>query len=78
MQLNATQPVDNYWVRANPSVALSDGQGFAGGINSAILRYVGAPDSNPTTDQTPSVIPLNESNLHALVDPADVSAIRDV
>ncbi|EJF60579.1 laccase [Dichomitus squalens LYAD-421 SS1] len=67
--LNATQAVDNYWIRANPSVALPDGQGFAGGINSAILRYVGAPDSDPTTNQTPSVIPLNESNLHALVDP---------
>ncbi|KAI0351889.1 laccase [Trametes cingulata] len=68
--LNATQPVDNYWIRANPSVALTDGQGFAGGINSAILRYVGAPETDPTTTQTPSVIPLSEADLHALVDPA--------
>lgn len=72
-QLNATQPVDNYWIRANPSVALSNGTGFAGGLNSAILRYVGAPDTDPTTTQTPSVIPLVEANLHALVDPAAVS-----
>ncbi|KAI0766898.1 laccase [Trametes elegans] len=68
--LNATQPVDNYWIRANPSLALPDGQGFADGINSAILRYSGAPPNEPTTDQTPSVIPLVEANLHALVDPA--------
>ncbi|RDX40997.1 laccase [Lentinus brumalis] len=68
--LNATQPVDNYWIRANPSVALPNGTGFAGGLNSAILRYAGAPDADPTTSQTPSVIPLVESDLHALVDPA--------
>ncbi|KAI1785170.1 laccase [Ganoderma leucocontextum] len=68
--LNATQAVDNYWVRANPSFTVTNGQGFAGAINSAILRYVGAPDSDPTTAQTPSVIPLNESYLHPLFSPA--------
>ncbi len=55
------------------SVALPNGTGFAGGLNSAILRYAGAPDADPTTSQTPSVIPLVESDLHALVDPAAVS-----
>ena len=65
--------MDNYWIRANPSFTNAGGQGFAGAINSAILRYVGAPESDPTTSQTPSVIPLNESDLHALDNPAAVS-----
>nr|AHG97584.1 laccase 1 [Grifola frondosa] len=34
--LNANQTVNNYWIRANPSFGTT---GFAGGINSAILRY---------------------------------------
>nr|QJT78376.1 laccase 1 [Trametes hirsuta] len=61
--LNANQPVANYWVRANPNFGTT---GFAGGINSAILRYQGAPNAEPTTTQTPSVIPLIETNLHPL------------
>ncbi|KAI0362952.1 laccase [Pilatotrama ljubarskyi] len=61
--LNANQPVDNYWIRANPNVGTV---GFDGGINSAILRYSGAPAIEPTTTQTPSVIPLVETNLHPL------------
>nr|AAB63444.1 phenoloxidase [Trametes sp. I-62] len=61
--LNANQAVDNYWVRANPSFG---NVGFSGGINSAILRYAGAPAIEPTTNQTTSVIPLNEVNLHPL------------
>ncbi|OBZ65329.1 Laccase-2 [Grifola frondosa] len=68
--LNATQPIDNYWIRANPSVAGTNGTGFTNGINSAILRYVGAPIQDPNTTQTPSTNPLNETNLHALTDPA--------
>nr|QMP96873.1 laccase 8 precursor [Cerrena sp.] len=62
--LNANQPVGNYWVRANPNVGTT---GFANGINSAILRYEGAPVAEPTTVQSPSVIPLVEANLHPLV-----------
>lgn len=61
--LHADQEVDNYWVRANPNRGT---RGFAGGINSAILRYIGAPDEEPTT---PEVIPKNtlvEANLHNL------------
>nr|AMT85332.1 laccase [Trametes versicolor] len=61
--LNANQTVGNYWVRANPNFGTV---GFAGGINSAILRYQGAPVAEPTTTQTPSVIPLIETNLHPL------------
>ncbi|KAH0826913.1 laccase [Lanmaoa asiatica] len=64
--LNATQPVDNYWVRALPNIA---GATFSGGTSSAILRYSGAASQDPTTNQTPSVLPLLEPNLHTLVNP---------
>ncbi|KIJ21193.1 laccase [Paxillus involutus ATCC 200175] len=64
--LNATKPVANYWIRALPSTVNST---FIGGLNSAILRYNGAPDVDPTTNQTKSVMPLLEQNLHALINP---------
>ncbi|KIK54007.1 hypothetical protein GYMLUDRAFT_77296 [Collybiopsis luxurians FD-317 M1] len=48
--LNATQNVDNYWVRALPS--FPPGADFSGGKNSAILRYQGAPEAEPTTSST--------------------------
>ncbi|KAH0826954.1 laccase [Lanmaoa asiatica] len=64
--MNATQPVGNYWIRALPSTPFST---FTGGANSAILRYNGAPSQDPTTVQTPSVLPLLEPNLHTLVNP---------
>jgi iron transport multicopper oxidase len=64
--LKADQPTSNYWVRSLPN---SGTQGFDGGVNSAILRYVGAPDVDPTTNET-STIPLLETNLHPLVNPA--------
>ncbi|KAH9897815.1 Cupredoxin [Cubamyces lactineus] len=54
---------DNYWIRANPN---SGTAGFADGINSAILRYIGAPYKEPTTTQSPFVNPLVETNLHPL------------
>ncbi|KAJ3929520.1 MAG: laccase lcc6 [Lentinula lateritia] len=63
--LNANQTVGNYWIRANPSVGTT---GFTGGINSAILRYVGAPVADPVTVST-SVNPLLETSLHPLVSP---------
>ena len=63
--MNANQPVGNYWIRANPNLGTT---GFVGGINSAILRYEGAPVAEPTTNQTVSVKPLNEPDLHPLVD----------
>ncbi|KAH7891028.1 laccase [Phlebopus sp. FC_14] len=64
--LEANQPVDNYWIRALPSTANAT---FHGGLNSAILRYNGAPDADPTSNQTKSVMPLLETNLHTLVHP---------
>ncbi|CAK5284939.1 unnamed protein product [Mycena citricolor] len=65
--LTADQAIDNYWIRANPNTGPA---GFAGGINSAILRYIGANESEPTTSQDTSVNGLvNEVNLHPLVNP---------
>ncbi|KAF8317282.1 laccase [Cantharellus anzutake] len=57
--LTANQPIGNYWIRANPS---SGSQGFAGGINSAILRYEGAPALEPNgTVQTLGTTLLEQS-----------------
>jgi iron transport multicopper oxidase len=61
--LTTNQPVANYWIRANPNLGT---RGFAGGLNSAILRYSGAPDADPTSTQTPNSNPLVEANLHPL------------
>ncbi|KAJ7166783.1 laccase 1 precursor [Mycena filopes] len=61
--VTANQPIGNYWVRANPNTGIP---GFAGGINSAILRYVGAPAAEPTTSST-GTNPLVETSLHPLV-----------
>ncbi|KAJ7147572.1 yellow laccase [Mycena crocata] len=63
--LNALQPVNNYWIRANPQL-LNSNMGFANGINSAILRYVGAPESDPSSVSTLNNA-LVETNLHPLV-----------
>lgn len=64
--MNATQPVGNYWIRALPNTPNAT---FAGGLNSAILRYNGAPSQDPTTNHTTSRMPLLEQNLHALINP---------
>ncbi|KAI0737335.1 TvLac7 [Daedaleopsis nitida] len=66
--LEANQTVNNYWIRAEPNNVMA--HGFANGINSAILRYEGAPEAEPTTAQDTSVNPLNEVNLHPLTNPA--------
>jgi len=68
--LNANQPVDNYWIRALPNTG---GNGlnttFAGGLNSAILRYKGAPVADPTTSQQTQNDKLLETDLHPLNNP---------
>jgi len=63
--LNTNQPVSNYWVRAHPNVGP---QGFKNGVNSAILRYLGAPAVDPTTASS-STNPMIETNLHPLSNP---------
>ncbi|KAK0430099.1 laccase [Armillaria borealis] len=65
--LNANQRIGNYWMRASPNLGT---QGFQGGINSGVVRYVGAASGDPTSNQTTSVIPLLETNLHPLENPA--------
>ncbi|KAF9533796.1 laccase [Crepidotus variabilis] len=60
--LIANQKVDNYWVRADPNVGT---KGFEGGLNSAILRYVDASESEPTSVSSTSNR-LFETNLHPL------------
>ncbi|KAG2139726.1 laccase [Suillus clintonianus] len=64
--LVADQPVDNYWICSLPNMANAT---CDGGMNSAILRYKGAPMADPTTVNTSSINPLNETNLHALINP---------
>nr|AYR00612.1 laccase D [Antrodiella faginea] len=59
--LNANQPVGNYWIRAQPNVGQD--LSFDGGLNSAILRYVGAPNEEPTTIVGNDNTPLNEADL---------------
>ncbi|THU88238.1 laccase [Dendrothele bispora CBS 962.96] len=67
--LNANQPVDNYRIRAQPPNATSLSIGFKDGINSAILRYKGAPDSEPTTSPPQDVVLLNDAQLAPLENP---------
>ncbi|KXN82641.1 Laccase-1 [Leucoagaricus sp. SymC.cos] len=64
--LNANQPVANYWIRSKPNTG-GDGLNatFDGGINSAILRYKGAPAADPKTAQ-PQTNLLLEPDLHPL------------
>ncbi|KAJ7828953.1 laccase [Mycena olivaceomarginata] len=62
--LTADQAVDNYWIR---TVANGGTSGFDNGINSAILRYVGAADADPTTNASTSTAALVETDLHPLV-----------
>jgi iron transport multicopper oxidase len=65
--LEANQPINNYWIRALPN---NGPVGFDGGVNSAILRYKGAKNVEPTTQQDVSTNPLKESKLPPLSDPA--------
>ncbi|RXW17574.1 hypothetical protein EST38_g8286 [Candolleomyces aberdarensis] len=71
--LHANRPVDNYWIRADPNLGTD---GFAGGINSAILRYAGAPVREPTTDRVPFNNPLLETRLQPLNSPAAPGVAR--
>jgi iron transport multicopper oxidase len=64
--LVADQPVDNYWMRSLPNLTHAS---FEGGMNSAILRYQGAPNADPTTVYTTPEITLKETDLHPLINP---------
>ncbi|CAL1709847.1 unnamed protein product [Somion occarium] len=64
--VNADQPVGNYWIRAEPNFGLT---GFENGVNTAILRYVGAPPIDPKTKPNNCSRLLNEVDLHPLEHP---------
>jgi hypothetical protein len=57
-------------IRFNPNLGT---QGFDGGLNSAILRYDGAEDEDPTTEETDSTAALVETDLVPLDNPGAVS-----
>ncbi|KAI0786920.1 multicopper oxidase [Abortiporus biennis] len=63
--LEANQPVNNYWMRAQPDLGVN--VTTVGGVNSAILRYEGAPEEEPTTTQSQSKLPLLETSLHPFI-----------
>ncbi|THH28682.1 hypothetical protein EUX98_g5501 [Antrodiella citrinella] len=65
--VNANQPVGNYWIRANPNLGV--GLGFEGGINSAVLRYVGAPNADPPVIEEKAGRHLKEPDLHPIENP---------
>ncbi|OAX41113.1 laccase [Rhizopogon vinicolor AM-OR11-026] len=64
--LEANKSVDNYWIRSFPNIS---GTSFDGGMNSAILRYNGAQQVDPTTNDTIAKMALEEWNLHTLINP---------
>ncbi|KAJ6598085.1 laccase 3 [Mycena vulgaris] len=61
--LKANQWPDNYWIRSVPNFGDTS---FTGGVNSAILRYLLAPNRDPKTKNTTSTMPLLETSLHPL------------
>ncbi|KAI6149943.1 laccase [Pisolithus tinctorius] len=61
--LEANQPVDNYWIRALPGSYPSN---FSDGLNSGILRYEGAPATDPANRTWVLNNVLDETNLHPL------------
>ncbi|KAI5836564.1 multicopper oxidase [Schizophyllum commune H4-8] len=66
--VHANQRIGNYWIRANPSFGTI---GFAGGLNSAVLHYIGASSSEPAEVDTEPVSssPFVETALRPLENP---------
>ncbi|KAF5353354.1 hypothetical protein D9756_007800 [Leucocoprinus leucothites] len=68
--LHTNQRVDNYWIRALPNSGNRNiSTTFANGVNSAILRYKGAPNREPKSNQQKNVNALSETDLHPLHNP---------
>nr|CDJ79885.1 benzenediol:oxygen oxidoreductase [Coprinus comatus] len=62
--LDANQAVDNYWIRGLPRSGVpSLKAGYEGGLNSAILRYQGAPITEPQTTDNENAALLDEAQL---------------
>jgi len=74
--VEASQPVDNYWIRARSNLP---NQTFRDGVSSAIFRYKGAPDEEPPVEweivnntlvvATPTHAPLLGNMIHPLLNP---------
>ncbi|KAF8492094.1 hypothetical protein JB92DRAFT_2835480 [Gautieria morchelliformis] len=68
-QLNANQPVANYWIRAPPTdgtpEGLVDNSNMNANFTLAVLRYAGAPNAEPvgSTNSTATNL-LVDKNLH--------------
>ncbi|TEB37779.1 laccase [Coprinellus micaceus] len=79
--LVANQTESNYWIRAQPNVGFGDLENIVtGGINSAILHYVGAPDVEPPDPELPLPVPklpLLEPSLHPFSDEIAEELTRD-
>ncbi|KAF9445763.1 multicopper oxidase [Macrolepiota fuliginosa MF-IS2] len=68
--LNAGQPVGNYWIRALPNSGHRHlSSDFTNGVNSAILRYSGAPNTDPVSTQQATQRKLVETELHPMSSP---------
>ncbi|KAJ7890152.1 laccase-1 [Mycena olivaceomarginata] len=64
--LNANQTVDNYWIRAPPTGGNPiNNPNFNASLTLAILRYVGAPEVEPTTVNVPGA-KLDDSLMHPI------------
>ncbi|KAF7342452.1 putative Laccase-1 [Mycena venus] len=64
--LNANQSVDNYWIRAPPTGGnAKSNPNFDASLTRAILRYVGAPEVEPTTVDVPGA-KLDDSLMHPI------------
>ncbi|KAH8104295.1 Cu-oxidase-domain-containing protein [Phellopilus nigrolimitatus] len=66
--VTADKPVANYWIRAIP--VNGDGNPTTvGGVNSAILRYDGAPAADPNSTAVANPVQLNEADVIPLINP---------
>ncbi|SJL08430.1 probable Laccase-1 [Armillaria ostoyae] len=64
--LEANQPIGNYWIRAPPTGGNPAGNpNFNPDLTRAILQYEGAPDREPTTNNTPG-IKLDDADMHPI------------
>ncbi|KAJ6514341.1 laccase [Mycena vitilis] len=64
--LHANQTVDNYWIRAPPTGGSpANNPNFNPNLTLAILRYVGAPDEEPTTVDTPG-LKMDDGLMHPI------------
>lgn len=73
--IDANQAVGNYWIRAASNPTVASAPNFENGVNSAILRYAGAEEvePSPTSFLMPDInllTRLSELDLHPYSNPA--------